>query len=134
MLYGDSYLPIDIAPVWRTSEAGQVPTMTIIKNENRWDKSNVVFRDGELILYDKWAEDPVALGMKYIDYGLSVLTHKVIVERIAPGAVVDLAVLLNGLSLERRLRACEVFERFYEVGSPQGLDDFEAFISTRQLD
>ena len=132
VLYGDSYLPIDIAPVWQTSDAGQLPTMTIIKNENRWDKSNVVFRDGELILYDKRAEDPIALGMNYIDYGLSVLTREVIVQGIAPGVVVDLALLLNMLSLERALRACEVFERFYEVGSPQGLDEFETFISTRQ--
>ena len=116
--------PSTSRPVWRTSEAGQVPTMTIIKNENRWDKSNVVFRDGELILYDKRAADPVALGMNYIDYGLSVLTREAIVEGIRPGAVMDLSQLLNRLSLERRLRAYEVFERFYEIGSPQGLDDF----------
>jgi len=132
VLYGDSYLPIDIAPIWQVSEGGKVPTMTIIKNENRWDKSNVVVRDGELILYDKEAQDPTALGMNYIDYGLSVLTCEVIVGGITAGAVADLSQLLNKLSLERHLRACEVFERFYEIGSPQGLSEFESFITTLQ--
>ena len=132
VLYGDSYLPIDIAPVWRISEEGSVPTMTIIKNENRWDKSNVVFDDGELILYDKSATDPAALGMSYIDYGLSVLTKDAIIEGIPSGAVMDLSQLLHRLSVERRLRACEVFHRFYEVGSPQGLDDFTSFVAASQ--
>jgi NDP-sugar pyrophosphorylase family protein len=132
MLYGDSYLPIEIAPVWQTSERGRFPTMTVLKNQGRWDRSNVVFREGELILYDKDAQDPAAAGMDYIDYGLFVLTRDVVVENIAPGAVADLAPLLHRLSLERRLRAHEVFERFYEIGSPQGLRDFEDFIAANK--
>ena len=105
--------------------------MTILKNENRWDKSNVVYRDGELLLYDKHASDPAALGMTYIDYGLSVLTRETIMERLPAGTVIDLAQLLHALSVEGKLRACEVFERFYEIGSPQGLDDFAGFIASR---
>jgi NDP-sugar pyrophosphorylase family protein len=131
MLYGDSYLPIEIAPVWQTSEGGKVPTMTVLKNEGRWDRSNVVFRDGALILYDKHAKDTAAAGMDYIDYGLFVLTRDVIVENVATGAAADLAPVLHRLSRERRLRGHEVFERFYEIGSPQGLRDFEAFVAAQ---
>jgi NDP-sugar pyrophosphorylase family protein len=127
VLYGDSYLPIELPPLWRASSNGQVPTMAVLRNQGKWDKSNVAFRDGELVLYDKSA-DPRALGMEYIDYGISVLTRDAIVKDIAPGAVADLADLLKQLSLERRLRGYEVFERFYEIGSPQGLDDFETYI------
>ena len=127
VLYGDSYLPIELAPVWRTSEAGQVCTMTVMRNAGRWDRSNVAVRDGK-ILYDKFASDPASLGMDYIDYGLSVLRRDVVVGEIAEGATADLARLLNTLSVTDRLRAHEIFERFYEVGSPQGLDDFEAYI------
>ncbi len=128
VLYGDSYLPIALAPVWRTAENGQVCTMTVMRNLGKWDKSNVVFRGGDLVLYDKNASDPTALGMEHIDYGLSVLTREVVVARIAAGEVADLALLLNRLSIERRLRGHEIFERFYEIGSPEGLEDFENHI------
>lgn len=132
VLYGDSYLPIEIAPVWRTSEAGNAPTMTILRNEGRWDKSNVVYRDGRLLLYDKFAADPSALGMDHIDYGLSVLTRATVLENIPQGEVMDLAMLFNRLSLEGRLGAHQVTQRFYEIGSPQGLDEFAAFVSARR--
>lgn len=128
VLYGDSFLPIALSPVWYTSEEGRHCTMTVLRNEGRWDRSNAVVRGGEVILYDKFAADPAAVGMEYIDYGLSVLRRDVIVEAIAPGTIADLAVLLNKLSVERALKAHEVTQRFYEIGSPQGLDDFEAFV------
>jgi NDP-sugar pyrophosphorylase family protein len=128
VLYGDSYLPIELSPLWHASNNGQVPTMAVMRNQGKWDKSNVAFRDGELVLYDKSVADPRAQGMDYIDYGISVLTRDAIVQGIAPGAVADLAELLNRLSREGRLRGYEVFERFYEIGSPQGLDDFESYI------
>jgi NDP-sugar pyrophosphorylase family protein len=131
ILYGDSYLPIDLFPVWQASAGGRLPTMTVMRNEGRWDKSNTIFRDGKVILYDKFASDPGALGMHYIDYGLSVLTREVIVDEIASGEICDLAHLLNRLSLEKRLRGHQVFERFYEVGTPEGLDDFESYICNR---
>jgi len=128
VVYGDSYLPVDLAPVWWTSGLGQVPTMTVLRNEGRWDKSNVIFRNGTLILYDKFAPDPTALGMGYIDFGLSVLTREAIIQGIVSDSKVDLALLFNQLSTEGSLRGHEVFERFYEIGSPQGLDDLEAYL------
>jgi NDP-sugar pyrophosphorylase family protein len=128
ILYGDSYLPIDLAPVWNTSHGGSRCTMTVMRNRGKWDKSNVLFQDGELVLYDKFAADPAALGMQHIDYGLSVLTRDAIREAFAPQQTADLAPLLNRLSREKRLRGHEVFERFYEIGSPRGLDDFVAYV------
>ena len=41
-----------------------------------------------------------------------------------------IAQVLNRLSLERRLRGHEVVERFYEVGSPNGLLDFEIYVGS----
>lgn len=130
VMYGDSYLPVDLRPIWLTSEQGQIPTMTVLRNEGRWDKSNVIFREGTLVLYDKFATDPAALGMDYIDFGLSILTRQVIVQGIASNSKVDMAHLLNQLSTEGRLRGHEVLQRFYEIGSPQGLDDFETYLRT----
>jgi NDP-sugar pyrophosphorylase family protein len=130
VMYGDSYLPVDLCPVWRTSEQGQVATMTVLRNEGRWDKSNVIFRNGTLLLYDKFAGAPATLEMDYIDFGLSVLTQEAIIQGIASGSKTDLAHLFNRLSLEGRLRGHEVVQRFYEIGSPQGLDDFETYLRT----
>jgi NDP-sugar pyrophosphorylase family protein len=131
VLYGDSFLPIDLAPMWLVSEKGRACTMAILHNRGRWDKSNVVFKDGKLVLYDKLASDQDAADMEYIDYGISVLTRDVILGEIHSDEVADLAKLLNGLSIQGRLKGHEVFERFYEIGSPQGLDDFEAYIRAK---
>jgi hypothetical protein len=128
VLYGDSYLPIDLLPVWRTSDGGRVPTMTVMRNEGRWDKGNVVFRNGKLVLYDKSATGPATIGMDYTDYGVLVLTQEIIVAGIATGEVADLGRVLNRLSIEGRLKGHEIFERFYEVGSPDGLAEFERYI------
>jgi NDP-sugar pyrophosphorylase family protein len=128
VLYGDSFLPIDLAPMWQVSEDGRACTMAVLRNLGRWDKSNVVFRDGKILLYDKFADPSAAAAMEFIDYGISVLTRDVIKSEIPAGGVFDLAELLKRLSLHGRLKGYEVSERFYEIGSPQGLDDFEAYV------
>jgi len=125
LLYGDSYLPIDLLPVWHTSDGGRFSTITVLRNSGRWDRSNVIFRDDRLVLYDKHATDP---AMDYIDYGLSVLSRQTIMEEFSPGEAADIANLFNKLSRQGVLRGHEIFERFYEIGSPQGLDDFTAYI------
>ncbi|MEA2872696.1 MAG: N-acetyl-alpha-D-muramate 1-phosphate uridylyltransferase [Hyphomicrobiales bacterium] len=132
VLYGDSYLPIDFAPVWHTSENGRFCTMTVMRNRGRWDRSNVVVRDGKLVLYDKFASGPAAEGMEFIDYGLSVLRRDVVQDETTAGETCDLAHVLTRLSRAGKLRAHEIFERFYEAGSPEGLDDFEAYIRVAQ--
>jgi NDP-sugar pyrophosphorylase family protein len=128
LLYGDSYLPIDLAPVWRTSDEGKICTMTVLRNQGRWDRSNVLVRADGSMLYDKSVSDPAAAGMEHIDYGLSVLRRDVILNHITAAVKADIADLMHSLSVRGQLRAHEVSERFYEIGSPQGLDDFERFV------
>lgn len=133
VLYGDSYLPIELAPLWHASGSGRVATMAIMRNRGRWDRSNVVFRNGKLVLYDKSKAGTSQGEMEYIDYGVSVLSRDVVVNNFEPGQVADLSVLLNRLSLQGELRGHEVFERFYEIGSPQGLEEFEEFVGTHEV-
>ena len=76
VLYGDSFLPVDLAPMWRVSEEGRICTMAVLRNLGRWDKSNVVFKDGKIVLYDKFADESAAAAMEFIDYGISVLTSR----------------------------------------------------------
>jgi MurNAc alpha-1-phosphate uridylyltransferase len=128
VLYGDSYLPIDLRPVIRDfREAGRPALMTVMRNEGRWDSSNVIYGDGKVALYDKTRRDP---EMRYIDYGLTVLSRAV-VERLPAGEVSDLADLYRRLSTSGELAGHEVQQRFYEVGSPQGCRDLEAWLAAR---
>ena len=50
--------------------------MTVLRNEGRWDRSNVIYQDGRVLLYDKTAVP----GMQYIDYGLSAIPARSVVE------------------------------------------------------
>jgi NDP-sugar pyrophosphorylase family protein len=125
VIYGDSFLPVEFDPVWRAFQAsGQPALMTVLRNEGRWDRSNVIYEPGRVVLYDKAA----APGMQYIDYGLSCFRRDLFDHQ----AAADLAVLFHQLSITGRLAAFEVSQRFYEIGSPAGLRDFEQYLETRE--
>ncbi len=121
VIYGDSFLPVEFSPVWRAFEAADQPAlMTVLRNEGRWDRSNVIYQPGRVVLYDKHA----APGMQYIDYGLSCFSRDLFDDVTHS----DLATLFHHLSLEGRLAGFQVHERFYEIGSPAGLRDFEQYL------
>ena len=129
VLYGDSYLPIDIAPVWQASRLGRDPLMAVLRNRGSWDASNVIFRDGRVRHYEKGRPDAAAIGMEHIDYGLSVLPREVVATMIPADRPHDLAALHAELSRQGRLGGFEVTQRFYEIGSPAGLRDLEAHLA-----
>jgi NDP-sugar pyrophosphorylase family protein len=124
VLYGDSYLPTDLRSVWTAFEGcGKRGLMTVFRNDERWDTSNVLFERGLVTLYDKRRRDPRAARMVFIDYGLSALQRDVIADEVPVCEVTDLADVYHRLSLAGELAGFEVYERFYEVGSPRGLAD-----------
>jgi NDP-sugar pyrophosphorylase family protein len=126
VLYGDSYLPIDFAPVADCFErSGKLGLMTIYRNEGRFDASNVVFADSEIKVYDKKTRLP---EMRHIDYGLSVFRAAALDEYPA-GAKFDLAELMQRLVARCQLAGYEVPERFYEIGSPSGLAELETLFA-----
>jgi len=123
VLYGDSFLPVDFAPIWSAFQSSHAPAlMTVLRNEGRWDSSNVVYSNGLVELYEKRAVTPS--NMAYIDYGLSAFRRSVIEYSCAS----DLSTLFHQLSLNGDLAGYEVSERFFEVGSPQGLRDLELLL------
>ena len=75
VLYGDSYLPINFSSVQQAYVESALPAlMTVLKNSNQWDKSNVLFVDGKLIEYNKREPHP---EMAFIDYGLGMVSASV---------------------------------------------------------
>jgi NDP-sugar pyrophosphorylase family protein len=125
ILYGDSYLPIEYAPIAESfNRSGKLGLMTVYHNEGKYDASNVVFRDGEIMVYDKKAKLP---EMRHIDYGLSMFKASVF-HAYAADQVFDLAEVMGKLVREKQLAGYEVPERFYEMGSPAGLQELELLL------
>jgi NDP-sugar pyrophosphorylase family protein len=126
VLYGDSYLDIEYQAVLRAfHQSSTLGLMTVLHNQNLWDTSNVVFRNGRLIRYDKRERVP---DMEYIDYGAAIL-HRGAIERIPIDLAFDLADLYSALVAEGQMTGFEVTKRFYVIGSHQGLAMAEDYLS-----
>jgi N-acetyl-alpha-D-muramate 1-phosphate uridylyltransferase len=125
VLYGDSYLPLEYQPVAEFfRRSGKLGCMTVYRNEGRYDTSNVVFHEGEIVVYDKKVRLP---EMKHIDYGLSLFKADAFKSYPADQPF-DLAEVMTGLVREKQLAGYEVSDRFYEIGSPAGLTELEALL------
>jgi NDP-sugar pyrophosphorylase family protein len=125
VLYGDSYLDFDLAPSVRAFEAGGAAAlMTVYRNEGRWDTSNVLFDGSRVVRYDK--REPNA-AMQYIDYGLGIFRGSALSRWAAVGKF-DLADVYTNLAAEGMLAGFEVKQRFYEIGTPQGLAETAEYL------
>ena len=129
VLNGDSYLRCPLARIQSAYEASRRPAlMTVLRNDNHWERSNVLYRHGEIIEYDKHSQ---RADMAHVDFGLSVLSSSVFAS-YAAAKVIDLADICRDLSRSGLLAAFEVAERFYEIGSLQGIADTEEFLSRKR--
>ncbi|MDI1451502.1 sugar phosphate nucleotidyltransferase [Polyangium sp. 6x1] len=130
--YGDSYLPFDYAAPLADLEAHPEArgTMSVYRNEDRWDDSNCEVGASRVLRYQKRrageARDP---ALDHIDYGAIALRREVIAE--LPEGPNDLAPVLSRLAAEGALRALVVTQRFYEIGSEAGFQELEAHLGAR---
>lgn len=116
--YGDAYLDTDYAAVLARFEAARPKAlMTVYRNEGRWVPSNARLEGGRVAVYDK--EDRSG-ALRHLDYGLLLLTPEALAG-VPDGERSDLADVLKALAASGGLAGCEVTERFYEVGTPEGL-------------
>jgi NDP-sugar pyrophosphorylase family protein len=125
VLYGDSYLPIDYGAVGRSFAAsGKQGLMTVFENREKYDSSNVLYRDGAIVAYDKKVKVP---GMRHIDYGLGVFKPSAF-DGFPKDEVVDLADVQRALLARGQLAAFEAMTRFYEIGSLDGLRELDRLL------
>lgn len=128
VLYGDSLLTCDLPAIEYTFRAsGRAGLMTVFRNDDRWDRSNVLFREGRLLRYDKMNRTP---EMHHIDYGLGVLTDRALAP-VPSDRPSDLAAVYQRLLAEDDLAGVETSDRFYEIGSPEGLEETRAFLARK---
>jgi NDP-sugar pyrophosphorylase family protein len=125
VLYGDSYLPINYLAVGdHFQKSGRLGLMTVFENHGRYDVSNVEFADGEIKVYDKKNQTP---AMHHIDYGLG-LFRAAAFDGFARDAVVDLSSVQQALVARRQLVGYEMPERFYEIGSHEGIQELDTLL------
>ena len=128
VLYGDSYLPCNYAAVFQAFRKSSGPgLMTVFRNENAWDRSNVEFAGGRIRAYCKQQRTP---AMRHIDYGLGVF-RRTVFDEIPDGACLDLSAIYQKLLFAGQLTGYEVSNRFYEVGSRQGMADLSHYLKKR---
>jgi NDP-sugar pyrophosphorylase family protein len=129
VLYGDSYLPVDYQAVTAAFRKGAKPAlMTVYANNDAWDRSNVWFDSGRIRLYSKREK---LSQMRYIDYGLMICTRQVF-DHYGDDVSFDLADTLEDLSRNGQLAGYEVYQRFYEIGSPAGLAELDRLLTAAQ--
>jgi NDP-sugar pyrophosphorylase family protein len=122
VLYGDSYLEVDYQDVAnRFHESHRLGLMTVFENLGRYDTSNVWFENGEIRVYDKKRRLP---EMRHIDYGLGVFQARAF-DGYPRDARVDLADVQTALAEQGQLAGYEVARRFFEIGSPAGLQELD---------
>jgi NDP-sugar pyrophosphorylase family protein len=125
VIYGDSYLPCDYRSALHTFTAsGKLGLMTVYANHGRWDTSNVEFADGRILAYDKANRTP---RMRHIDYGLGAFRREAFAS-LPPDRSSDLAALYQDLLRRDQLAVWESPDRFYEIGSLEGIRDLSELL------
>ena len=128
VMYGDSYLPIDLKKVSDFFEDNNKQAlMTVMENNDRWDKSNVIFNGNKIIKYDK---NNIIPEMKFIDFGLGMMNKKCL-NNLRENEIFDLADIYKDLIDKGELLGYEVKERFYEIGSLKGIEEFKNYINNK---
>ena len=130
VVYGDSYLPINYSVVEQAFLSLENKSlMAVYENENQFDLSNVEFIDGKLIAYEKGAERE---SMRHIDYGITYFRASAF-DSWVDQLTFDLSKVCHQLANHGQLEGYEVFERFYEIGSIQGIQDFSHYLRKARL-
>jgi len=136
LIYGDSYMDVDYNQLLYSfdktvkSDKSLAGLMAILKNRNKYDKSNVVFRNNKLLKYDKKIYVP---SMEYIDYGIAILKKRV-VSGLAKGKHVGLSEIYSRLVQNGGMSAYEIKNRFREIGTSSSLNEFRRFTKERLLE
>jgi NDP-sugar pyrophosphorylase family protein len=124
-MYGDSFLFLDFAHIaFRFISQDKLALMTVFKNSDRYGTSNAAV---EANLVRKYNKREKSEDMAYIDYGVSIF-RKEALKFIPEKQFYPLEELFSRLVDMKELMAYEVPERFYEIGSTEGLSEFEEYV------
>lgn len=125
--YGDTYLRAPMAEIEATFHSRDIEAMmTVLRNRDRWDRSNVRIHKGLLVEHRKGLPPG---SYDYIDYGLAILRREA-VETFPAGSPFDLEKVFQLLIANGTMGAYVVSRRFYEIGTPEGYRQTNEFLRT----
>jgi N-acetyl-alpha-D-muramate 1-phosphate uridylyltransferase len=123
VMYGDTFLRVDYGEVAAAHRrSGMAATMTVLKNDSRWEPSNVTYTDGRVTGYDKL--NPPA-GARWIDYGLLCMSAGAVSETDES----DLSEIQRSLAASGEMAGVVVTRRFIEIGTPASLASADALFA-----
>jgi N-acetyl-alpha-D-muramate 1-phosphate uridylyltransferase len=126
VIYGDSYLFLDFYNIKKYfDKQDKIGLLTVLKNNNKYDRSNTDIKGSFVVRYDK----KNTKDMSYIDYGAILLRRKAL-ELVPSGRYSSMEDLFVQLINNKELLAYEIKDRFYEIGSLSGLNEFFEYISS----
>jgi NDP-sugar pyrophosphorylase family protein len=126
--YGDAYLRADYQSIMRTFvDSGRLGLMTVYENNNKYGRSDVVVKGGYVVRYDKESR---GWGMDWVNFGVSTFRKRAL-ALVPLGKGCGEREFYGELIKRNELLAFPVKERFYEIGSPRALKEFERFISSQ---
>lgn len=129
VLFGDSYLPIDYPAVGNTlMESDWTGLIVAYDNSQDTDVENNVALDddGTVALYQKGGGDD---RLAYVESGVLAFRRSVL-DLIAPDSVVSLENEIYPQLIEAgRLGAYPTQQRFYDIGTPDRLEDFRQVLA-----
>jgi N-acetyl-alpha-D-muramate 1-phosphate uridylyltransferase len=130
LAYGDSYMPMDYGRAYESfCRTDRLAMMVVLRNDNRYDRSNLLIEDGFVRAYDKANPTP---EMRYINFGVSLLRREAL-DLVPPGVPYSQEEWFEDLIRSENLMAFETNERFYEIGSPSGLMEFRRLVAEGAL-
>ena len=128
VMWGDSYLPFNFQKAIKFFKKSNKPGMMIVfKNLNKYEPSNVEVKNNLVKSYSKKRKTK---KMKYIDYGISIY-RKEVLKHLPKNQVCDLTRLQQALIKKRQLLAYPAEKRFYQIGSPDGLEELKNYIKRK---
>jgi N-acetyl-alpha-D-muramate 1-phosphate uridylyltransferase len=123
--YGDAYLRMDYKRMMNALLAsGKMGMMAVYENHGRYGRSDVVVSGGSVARYDKGGGG----GMEWVNFGVSALRRRAL-GLIPEGEEFGEEAFYGELIRREELLAFPVGDRFYEIGTPESLVEFERFIS-----
>jgi N-acetyl-alpha-D-muramate 1-phosphate uridylyltransferase len=123
--YGDAYLRMDYRRMMKgLLDSGKMAVMAVYENHGRYGRSDVAVAEGKVLRYDKGGGS----GLEWVNFGVSALRRRAL-EVIPSGMEFGEESFYGELIRRKELLAFPVKERFYEIGTPGSLKEFERFIS-----
>ncbi len=123
--YGDAYLRAPYRSIMDSlAGSDRLGIMTVFRNYGKYGRSDVSVDGGFVVRYDKGGGS----GLEWVNFGISAL-RKGALALIPAGRACGEEEFYGSLISRKELLAFPVEERFYEIGNPASLAEFERFIS-----